>query len=332
MYVYLLQQTEVARKWKTPPLLQNSFFLFSGWQMRIAYFSCTDCSPANSSPNYTPNEKQTASDTHNFHTQACWADTQNVIQHAGTINSWLDEVCLWGKEEETESVETPRQEPVNTPAPVACIHLPFPTGGEVLGESVVSGTQRCRTQLTRPAPSPLAPSTACWLLRTTGCPASSPSNGRLSCPEERHVRPHEVHSVSYSREETAKKTRQRRHPPSRPHRRLLQCESGEKRIGGRPEDSTVLRREAGDWRPWRGRWPARAAPRSTGGSPRDAGRAGCSWGGRRRCRADGRTYGCRCEWAGCPRSRHTGCWSMECQGGGPGWSWWLGYKEIEEIN
>lgn len=140
----------------------------------------------------------------------------------------------------------PRQEPANTPAPVTCIHLPFLAGGEVPGETGVSGTQRGRTQPTQPAPSLPAPSTACWLLHTTGCPASSPSARRRSRSERSQVGPCEVHSVSCSREETAKRRTQRQRQPSQPHQRLLQCEPDERQREGQPAGSTVLRREAGD--------------------------------------------------------------------------------------
>lgn len=138
------------------------------------------------------------------------------------------------------------EEPVNTPVPVACIHLPFQAGGEVPGETGASETRRGRTQPTRQAPSPPAPSTAYWPLHTKGFPASSPSRRRLSRSEKSHVGPYEVRSVSYSREETARKTTQRRRPPSRPRRRLLQCEPHERQKVGQPAGSTVLHREAGD--------------------------------------------------------------------------------------
>lgn len=45
------------------------------------------------------------------HTLVKYTHTQNLIHHTRTINSWLTEVCLRGKEEETGYVEMPRQEP-----------------------------------------------------------------------------------------------------------------------------------------------------------------------------------------------------------------------------
>lgn len=140
----------------------------------------------------------------------------------------------------------PGQEPANTPAPVAGIHLPFPAGGEAPGEPGASGTRRRRTQPTQPAPSHPAPSTACWLRRTTGCPASSPSTGPPRSSGVSRVAPREVHSVSCSRGETAEKTKQRQRPPSQQHQRPLRCEPDEKRKGGLPAGSTSPRRGVGD--------------------------------------------------------------------------------------
>lgn len=228
----------------------------------------------------------------------------------------------------------PKQEPVKIHRhlpPAARIHLPFLIGEEVPGETGASGTRRGHTQLTQPAPSPPAPSKACWLLQTTGCPASSPSTWwqslhHIACSGRPHVAPVGVHSVAHSREETARKTKRHQRPPFPPHQRLLQCESGGRQKEGLPKGSTIPHPAAAGWRLWQGLWPGRAAPHSLSGSPKGWGCAGSSWGGRRGCRVDGKTCGCHCEWAKCPRSRHTGCWSRESQGVGPGWSWWLGWK------
>ena len=124
MCIYLLQQTEAVRKWKRPPLPAYSYFLFSRWQMRTAYFSCTNCSPATSSPNYTPNEKQTACDTHSFHTVHTHTHkTQSTMQEPLTAG-WM-KVRLWGKEVGCVW-RLQEQEPVNTPAPFGVHSFTFP--------------------------------------------------------------------------------------------------------------------------------------------------------------------------------------------------------------
>lgn len=135
-------------------------------------------------------------------TKPHYVHTQNEIPHTGNINSWLGEgrgnwIC--------RNIKTHTCTHTRTHTPAPCSYLPFPLGVQVPGEAGVSGTQTGHTQPTQPAPSPLAPSIACWLLHTTGSPASSPNTwrGELSCPhmvscERPCLHLNEIHSVSHS--------------------------------------------------------------------------------------------------------------------------------------
>lgn len=92
--------------------------------MRTAYFSCTNCSPATSSPNYTPNEKQTACDTHKFHTVHTHTHkTQSTMQDPLTAG-WMRVSPL--REGSGMCVETPKTRASEHTGPVGVHSFTFP--------------------------------------------------------------------------------------------------------------------------------------------------------------------------------------------------------------